>query len=248
MFNLKNKVAVITGASRGIGKSIAEFYAKAGAHVTCVSRNRDTLNDVVQSIISNGGSASINAFDVSNFIEFQNNINEIVVEFGTIDILVNNAGITIDKLIMRMNEDDWNKVLDVNLKGAFNGIKSVTRIMMKARSGRIINISSVVGLTGNSGQANYAASKAGLIGLSKASAKELSSRGITVNCIAPGYINTDMTANITDENKENLYSQIPLGRIGNPNDIATAALFLASDEAGYITGQTLTVDGGMVMN
>ena len=248
MFNLKNKVAVITGASRGIGKSIAEFYAKAGAHVTCVSRNRDTLNDVVQSIISNGGSASINAFDVSNYIEFQNNINEIVKEYGTIDILVNNAGITIDKLIMRMNEDDWNKVLDVNLKGAFNGIKSVTRIMMKARSGRIINISSVVGLTGNSGQANYAASKAGLIGLSKASAKELSSRGITVNCIAPGYINTDMTANITDENKENLYSQIPLGRIGNPNDIATAALFLASDEAGYITGQTLTVDGGMVMN
>jgi 3-oxoacyl-[acyl-carrier protein] reductase len=248
MFNLKNKVAVITGASRGIGKSIAEFYAKAGAHVTCVSRNRDTLNDVVQSIISNGGSASTNAFDVSNYIEFQNNINEIVKEYGTIDILVNNAGITIDKLIMRMNEDDWNKVLDVNLKGAFNGIKSVTRIMMKARSGRIINISSVVGLTGNSGQANYAASKAGLIGLSKASAKELSSRGITVNCIAPGYINTDMTANITDENKENLYSQIPLGRIGNPNDIATAALFLASDEAGYITGQTLTVDGGMVMN
>ena len=248
MFNLKNKVAVITGASRGIGKSIAEFYAKAGAHVTCVSRNKDTLNDVVQSIISNGGSASTNAFDVSNYIEFQNNINEIVKEYGTIDILVNNAGITIDKLIMRMNEDDWNKVLDVNLKGAFNGINAVTRIMMKARSGRIINISSVVGLTGNSGQANYAASKAGLIGLSKASAKELSSRGITVNCIAPGYINTDMTANITDENKENLYSQIPLGRIGNPNDIATAALFLASDEAGYITGQTLTVDGGMVMN
>jgi len=147
-----------------------------------------------------------------------------------------------------MNDDDWNKVLDINLKGAFNGIKSVARTMMKARTGRIINISSVVGLTGNSGQANYAASKAGLIGLSKASAKELSSRGITVNCIAPGYINTDMTVNITDENKEKLYSQIPLGRIGNPNDIATAALFLASDEAGYITGQTITVDGGMVMN
>lgn len=149
---------------------------------------------------------------------------------------------------MRMNEDDWNKVLDINLKGAFNGIKSVTRTMMKARFGRIINISSVVGLTGNSGQANYAASKAGLIGLSKASAKELSSRGITVNCIAPGYIETDMTADMTDENKENLYLQIPLGRIGSPKDIATAALFLASDEAGYITGQTITVDGGMVMN
>ena len=147
-----------------------------------------------------------------------------------------------------MNDDDWNKVLEINLKGAFNGIKSVTRSMMKARSGRIINISSVVGLTGNPGQANYAASKAGLIGLSKASAKELASRGITVNCIAPGYINTDMTSNITDENKENLHSQIPLGRIGNPDEIATAALFLASDEAGYITGQTITVDGGMVMN
>jgi|TARA_B110000438_G_scaffold117593_1_gene114892 3-oxoacyl-[acyl-carrier protein] reductase len=248
MFDLKNKVAVVTGASRGIGKSIAEFYAKAGAHVSCISRNKDTLDDVVKTIISNGGSASTNAFDVSKFIEFQDNINDIVKEHGTIDILVNNAGITIDKLIMRMNDDDWNKVLDINLKGAFNGIKSVARTMMKARTGRIINISSVVGLTGNSGQANYAASKAGLIGLSKASAKELSSRGITVNCIAPGYINTDMTVNITDENKEKLYSQIPLGRIGNPNDIATAALFLASDEAGYITGQTITVDGGMVMN
>ena len=248
MFSLKNKVAVVTGASRGIGKSIAKIYAKAGAHVSCISRNKDTLNDVVESIVSNGGSASINAFDVSKSIEFQDNINDIIKEYGTINILVNNAGITIDKLIMRMNDDDWNKVLEINLKGAFNGIKSVTRSMMKARSGRIINISSVVGLTGNPGQANYAASKAGLIGLCKASAKELASRGITVNCIAPGYINTDMTANITDENKENLYSQIPLGRIGNPDEIATAALFLASDEAGYITGQTITVDGGMVMN
>ena len=248
MFNLKNKVAVVTGASRGIGKEIAKIYAKAGAHVSCVSRNKDTLNNVVESIVSLGGTASMNAFDVSNFDEFQNNINDIISEYGAIDILVNNAGITIDKLIMRMNEDDWNKVLDINLKGAFNGIKSVTRTMMKARFGRIINISSVVGLTGNSGQANYAASKAGLIGLSKASAKELSSRGITVNCIAPGYIETDMTADMTDENKENLCLQIPLGRIGSPKDIATAALFLASDEAGYITGQTITVDGGMVMN
>ena len=248
MFSLKNKVAVVTGASRGIGKSIAEFYAKAGAHVSCVSRNKDTLNNVVKNIVSNGGSASINAFNVSKSNEFEENINGIIKEYGTIDILVNNAGITIDKLIMRMKDDDWDKVLDVNLKGAFNGIKSVTKIMMKSRYGRIINISSVVGLTGNAGQANYAASKAGLIGLSKASAKELSARGITVNCIAPGYINTDMTAKITDENKENLYTKIPLGRIGNPNDIATAALFLASDEAGYITGQTITVDGGMVMN
>tara|TARA_B110000438_G_scaffold29021_1_gene28032 strand:+ start:1689 stop:2435 length:747 start_codon:yes stop_codon:yes gene_type:complete len=248
MFNLKNKVAVVTGASRGIGKGIAEIYAKAGAHVSCVSRNKDTLNNVVENIISNGGSASVNAFDVSNLVEFENTINDITKEYGRIDILVNNAGITIDKLIIRMSEDDWNKVIDINLKGAFNGIKSVTRTMMKARTGRIINISSVVGLTGNAGQTNYAASKAGLIGLSKASAKELSSRGITVNCIAPGYIDTDMTADITDKNKEDLYSKIPLGRIGSPDDIATVALFLASDEAGYITGQTITVDGGMVMN
>jgi 3-oxoacyl-[acyl-carrier protein] reductase len=248
MFSLKNKVAVVTGASRGLGKEIAKIYAKAGAHVCCVSRNRDTLSNTVESIMSSGGTASINAFDVSSFDDFQDNINEIITEYGTIDILVNNAGITIDKLIIRMNEDDWNKVLDINLKGAFNGIKSVTRTMMKARFGRIINISSVVGLTGNPGQANYAASKAGLIGLSKASAKELSSRGITVNCIAPGYIETDMTADMTDKNKEDLYAQIPLGRIGSPIDIATAALFLASNEAGYITGQTITVDGGMVMN
>ena len=165
------------------------------------------------------------------------------------EVVIDKLGVEDDKIVSDASfVDDWNKVLEVNLKGAFNGIKSVTRTMMKARSGRIINISSVVGLTGNPGQTNYAASKAGLIGLSKASAKELASRGITVNCIAPGYINTDMTANITDENKENLCSQIPLGQIGNPNDIATAALFLASDEAGYITGQTITVDGGMVMN
>jgi 3-oxoacyl-[acyl-carrier protein] reductase len=247
MFNLKNKVAVITGASRGIGKSIAEFYAKAGAHVTCVSRNKDTLNDVVQSIISNGGSASTNAFDVSNYIEFQNNINEIVKEYGTIDILVNNAGITIDKLIMRMNEDDWNKVIDVNLKGAFNGIKSVTRIMMKARSGRIINISSVVGLTGNSGQANYAASKAGLIGLTKTMARELAPRNITVNAIAPGFIDTDMTRVLDDKIRDKLIEQIPLARLGLPVDIAHSVTFLVSDQSNYITGQVINVNGGMLM-
>ena len=248
MFSLKNKVAVVTGASRGIGKSIAKIYAKAGAHVSCISRNKDTLNDIVESIVSHGGSASINAFDVSKSIEFQDNINDIVKEYGTIDILVNNAGITIDKLIMRMNDDDWNKVLEVNLKGAFNGIKSVTRTMMKARFGRIINISSVVGLKGNAGQANYAASKAGIIGLTKSSSKELASRDITVNCIAPGYIATDMTDQLTDKVKEEIINRIPLGYIGNTNNIATTALFLASDEAEYITGQTISVDGGMLIN
>ena len=161
--------------------------------------------------------------------------------------MVNNAGVCKDKLIMRMSEDDWNKVININLNGAFNGIKAVSQIMIKQRAGRIINISSIVGLIGNPGQANYAASKAGLIGLSKSAAKELAPRGITVNAIAPGYIATDMTDQITDQAKESLITKIPLGRIGSPSDIAASALFLASDEAGYITGQTLTVDGGMVM-
>jgi 3-oxoacyl-[acyl-carrier protein] reductase len=161
--------------------------------------------------------------------------------------LVNNAGVCKDKLIMRMSEDDWNKVININLNGAFNGIKAVSQIMIKQRAGRIINISSIVGLIGNPGQANYAASKAGLIGLSKSAAKELAPRGITVNAIAPGYIATDMTDQITGQAKESLITKIPLGRIGSPSDIAASALFLASDEAGYITGQTLTVDGGMVM-
>lgn len=248
MFNLENKVAVVTGASKGIGKAMAKLFAKAGAHVVCISRKADALKAVVDSIKTEGGFASYNAFDVSSLNEFEKNINSIINKYNSIDILVNNAGVTRDKLIMRMNEEDWNHVININLKGAFNGIKSVSRIMMKQRSGKIINISSVVGLTGNAGQANYAASKAGLIGLSKATAKEFSSRGINVNCIAPGYIKTDMTEKITDKNLENINTKIPLGRIGSPNDVANTALFLASDEAGYITGQTIVVDGGMVIN
>jgi len=247
MFKLSKKVAVITGASRGIGRSMAETYARAGAHVICVSRNEDALNVVADGIKSNGGSASVTAINVSNLEEFQNLIKDTTDKYGSVDILVNNAGITRDTLIMRMSEEDWDIVIDVNLKGAFNGIKAVTRTMMKQRFGRIINISSVVGLTGNAGQVNYAASKAGLIGLTKATAKEIGSRGITVNCIAPGYIATDMTGQMDDKAKDLLISQIPLGRIGSPDDIAATAQFLASDEAGYITGQTFTVDGGMVM-
>ena len=247
MFKLSKKVAVITGASRGIGRSMAETYARAGAHVICVSRNKDALNVVADGIKSNGGSASVTAINVSNLEEFQNLIKDTTDKYGTVDILVNNAGITRDTLIMRMSEEDWDTVIDVNLKGAFNGIKAVTRTMMKQRFGRIINISSVVGLTGNAGQVNYAASKAGLIGLTKATAKEIGSRGITVNCIAPGYIATDMTGQMEDKAKDLLISQIPLGRIGSPDDIAATAQFLASNEAGYITGQTFTVDGGMVM-
>lgn len=247
MFKLSKKVAVVTGASRGIGRSMAETYARAGAHVICVSRNEDALNVVADGIKSNGGSASVTAINVSNLEEFQNLIKNTTDTYGSVDILVNNAGITRDTLIVRMSEEDWDIVIDVNLKGAFNGIKAVTRTMMKQRFGRIINISSVVGLTGNAGQVNYAASKAGLIGLTKATAKEIGSRGITVNCIAPGYIATDMTGQMDDKAKDLLISQIPLGRIGSPDDIAATALFLASDEAGYITGQTFTVDGGMVM-
>ncbi|MBT6781965.1 MAG: 3-oxoacyl-[acyl-carrier-protein] reductase [Candidatus Marinimicrobia bacterium] len=247
MFKLSKKIAVVTGASRGIGKAMAETYAQADAHVICVSRNEDALNGVADLIRSNGGSASVAACNVSDLENFQKLIKDTADNYGSVDILVNNAGITRDTLIMRMSEDDWDTVIDINLKGAFNGIKAVTRTMMKQKSGRIINISSVVGLTGNAGQVNYAASKAGLIGLTKSAAKEIGSRGITVNCIAPGYIATDMTDQLDDQAKDLLISQIPLGRIGSPDDIAATALFLASDEAGYITGQTFTVDGGMVM-
>ena len=247
MFDLTNKVAIITGASQGIGKGMAETFSKAGAHVACVSRNKDNLKSVADSLIKNGGAASFYTCDVSSLDAFQHTIKEIAENHGSVDILVNNAGVCKDKLIMRMSEDDWNKVININLNGAFNGIKAVSQIMIKQRAGRIINISSIVGLIGNPGQANYAASKAGLIGLSKSAAKELAPRGITVNAIAPGYIATDMTDQITDQAKESLITKIPLGRIGSPSDIAASALFLASDEAGYITGQTLTVDGGMVM-
>ena len=247
MFDLTNKVAIITGASKGLGKGMAETFSKAGAHVACVSRNKDNLKSVADSLIKNGGVASFYTCDVSSLDAFQNTIKEIAENHGSVNILVNNAGICKDKLIMRMSEDEWNKVININLNGAFNGIKAVSQIMIKQRAGRIINISSIVGLIGNPGQANYAASKAGLIGLSKSAAKELAPRGITVNAIAPGYIATDMTDQITDQAKESLITKIPLGRIGSPSDIAASALFLASDEAGYITGQTLTVDGGMVM-
>ncbi len=243
MFDLTNQVAIVTGASRGIGKSIATALSHAGTHVVCVSRNINDIKSVADSLPN----ASAFSCDVSSADGFNECVNSVVSEHGKIDILVNNAGITRDGLIIRMKTEDWNTVLAINLTGAFNGIKAVTRPMMKQKSGRIINISSVVGLTGNAGQANYAASKAGLIGLTKATAKELASRGITVNCIAPGYISTDMTDKLSDAAKEVLIKQIPLGRIGNPDDIAHMVLYLSSEEAGYITGQTMTVDGGMVM-
>ena len=245
MFKLKNKVAIVTGASRGIGRSVAQEISKSGAHVVCVSRSEDDLLKISKKLNDEGFSSSSFVCDVSNSNDFKKLIDDTVSKFNQVDILVNNAGITKDNLIMRMSESDWNSVIDVNLKGVFNGIKAVSRQMMKQKYGRIINISSIVGLIGNPGQANYAASKAGVIGLGKAVSKELASRNITVNTIAPGYIETDMVEDIQETVKDNLFKQIPLGRIGKPSDIANAVLYLASDEAGYITGQTLTIDGGM---
>jgi len=248
MNNLENKVAIITGASRGIGKVIAEEIAKAGAKTICVSRSLSDVEKVAKDINEQGFTAMAMACDIINGEQYQKLVKSVNDKFSSVDILVNNAGVTKDGLIMRMSDDDWDVVINTNLKGAFNGTKAVTRHMMKQRSGRIINISSVVGLTGNAGQANYAASKAGLIGLTKATAKELASRGITANCIAPGYIETDMTNQLPEKIKNALIEQIPLGHIGQAKDIAATVCFLASEDAGYITGQTFTVDGGMVMS
>ena len=247
MFNLSNKIAIVTGASRGIGSAIAHNLSKAGAKVVLISRSIDALKLVESEIKSNGGEAISITADVSNLESFTNAISQVVETWGTVDILINNAGITKDNIILRLKEEDWDAVIDINLKGCFNGIKAVTRPMLKSRSGRIINITSVIGLIGNSGQSNYAASKAGILGLTKSIAKELGPRNITVNAIAPGYIQTEMTDNLDQTSKDNLMKSIPLQRLGKPEEIASLVCFLASEEAAYITGQTLNVDGGMVM-
>ena len=247
MFNLSNKIAIVTGASRGIGSAIAHNLSKAGAKVVLISRSIDALKSVESEIKSNGGEAISITADVSNLESFTNAISQVVETWGTVDILINNAGITKDNIILRLKEEDWDAVIDINLKGCFNGIKAVTRPMLKSRSGRIINITSVIGLIGNSGQSNYAASKAGILGLTKSIAKELGPRNITVNAIAPGYIQTEMTDNLDQASKDNLIKSIPLQRLGKPEEIASLVCFLASEEAAYITGQTLNVDGGMVM-
>lgn len=245
MPDLNGKVVFVTGASKGIGRAISEVFATNGATVVCASRTVADLEIVAHNIKENGGTAIVQQLDVSNMKDFQNSVKKATNELGSIDVLVNNAGITKDKLILRMSEDDWDLVQDVNLKGCFNGIKAVTPVMMKARKGRIINITSVVGLTGNAGQANYAASKAGIIGLTKSAAKELASRNISVNAIAPGYIETEMTEGLSESVRSDLLSQIPMGTIGKSEDVAHVALFLASDEAGYITGQVISVNGGL---
>ena len=247
MIDLSDKIALVTGASRGIGQSISMILAQNGAHVVCVSRNVNDVQSVADKITHQKFNASAVSCDISDSNNVTELVKDIIEKHGRIDILINNAGITRDNLLMRMSEDDWNEVINVNLKAAFTAIKAASRSMIKQRSGRIINISSVVGLIGNAGQVNYAASKAGLIGMTKSVAREFASRGITANCIAPGYVETEMTNKLTDKVKSSLNEQIPLGRIGNVEDIAYAVAFLASDEASYITGQTLVVDGGMVM-
>jgi len=241
-------IAIVTGAGRGIGEAIARRLALDGARVACVSRseaNATKTSDAINAVTPDA--ARPYAVDVADRKAVAGVCEQILADFGRVDILVNNAGLTRDGLAMRMSEEDWDLVLDTNLKGAFNFIQGVMRPMIKQRSGRIINISSVAGLSGNAGQANYSASKAGLIGLSKTLAKELASRSITVNAVAPGFISTDMTNILPDNVKTAVMSQIPLGRFGEPDDIAAAVAFLAGPTAGYITGQILTVDGGMTM-
>ena len=248
MNRLIDKTALVTGGSRGIGEAIALRLACEGANVAlCASQSAEAAEAVAQKIRAQGREAIARQTDVSNAESVDALVKTVLDAWGKIDILVNNAGVTRDNLLMRMKEDEWDAVLDINLKGAYHCIKAVTRPMMKARTGRIINVSSVVGLTGNAGQVNYAASKSGLIGLTKSVARELSSRNITTNAVAPGFIPTDMTDKIDAKMREQLLAQIPLGKFGSPEDIAAAAAFLASDDAAYITGQVLVVDGGMAM-
>ena len=245
---LDGKIAVVTGASRGIGKAIALKLASLGASVVVnYNGSEERALQVKAEIEEQGTKASVYQCDVSDFEYCETFIQDVIKEYGRIDILVNNAGITKDGLLMKISEEDFDKVLDTNLKGTFNTVRFVSRQMLKQKSGRIINMSSVVGVSGNAGQANYAASKAGVIGLTKSAARELASRGITVNAIAPGFIETDMTEVLSDKVKEACVGQIPLGKFGKPEDVANLAAFLASDEAGYITGQVIHVDGGMVI-
>ena len=244
----EGQTAVVTGAGRGIGRAIALRFASEGARVACVSRTEENAKKVSAEINAlRADSAKAYAVDVADHTAVQKMGARILEEFGRTDILVNNAGMTRDALMMRMSLEDWDAVINTNLRGAFSFSHALIRAMTKQRSGRIINISSVIGLMGNAGQTNYAASKAGLIGLTKSLARELASRNITVNAVAPGFVITDMTAGLSDQVKDTIHSKIPLGRTGTPEEIAAAVVFLASPEAAYITGQVLSIDGGILM-
>lgn len=242
--DLTGKTAIVTGSTRGIGRAIAEALVKAGAKVAVCGREQAKAEAVAKEL---GGEALGVALDVGSAESIEAAVAVVTKAWGGVDILVNNAGITKDNLLLRLDDEQWDAVLDANLKGAFRTVKACLKGMMKKRHGRIVNITSVVGLMGNKGQANYAASKAGLVGFTKSVAKEYASRGITANCVAPGYIETDMTAALPDEARAALFQHIPLERLGRPEDIAGAVLYLSSDLASYITGQVLVVDGGMVM-
>lgn len=246
--NLDGKVALVTGASRGIGREIALELAREGAKVVVnYSGSEAKANEVVDEIKSTGREAVAIQCNVADSDSVQAMVKETISQFGALDILVNNAGITKDNLLMRMKENEWDDVININLKGVFLCTKAVTRQMMKQRSGRIINISSIVGVSGNPGQANYVAAKSGVIGLTKTAAKELAPRGITVNAIAPGFISTDMTDQLPEDVRNEMLKQIPLNRFGDPKDIARVVSFIASESSSYMTGQTLHIDGGMVM-
>ncbi len=247
MTAFQNKTALVTGSTRGIGKAIAASFAQNGATAVIIGRDRERVTAVTDDLRRDNLKADGYVCDASDSRQVQETVNKILDKHKAIDILINNAGITRDNLLLRMSDDDWNDVININLKGVFHFTKAVSRAMLKAKAGRIINISSIIGISGNAGQANYAASKAGIIGFTKSVAREFASRGITANAVAPGYIETEMTGQLKDQVREEILKKIPSGRLGTAEDVAGVCLFLASDDAAYITGQTIVVDGGMAI-